>query len=53
MSSTSIRWSLSTSTAPATIKSDDSCTRAYSLDNIHNVIADHGVTYGMRPGRIF
>lgn len=27
-----------------------SCTRAYALHNIYNVIADYETTYGMRPG---
>jgi len=29
---------------------NSSCTRAYALHNIYNVIADYETTYGMRPG---
>jgi intracellular sulfur oxidation DsrE/DsrF family protein len=30
---------------------NSSCTRAYALHNIYNVIADYETTYGMRPGK--
>ena len=30
---------------------NSSCSRAYALHNIYNVIADYETTYGMRPGK--